>query len=144
MPSSSVGNTVGTDGAPGSARRSRGVRRVGYALAAGVNLAAWWIARNLLGWEWPSFLTPAFEDLSGLVGFLLAATAVMNLIWMAYDPPQFQAQRPGRAESRQSGGGHPYMAGVPIRLLDVFVRLGFCGSLGDRRECPWPNSRIGQ
>ncbi len=82
--------TAETDATRPTARRSRSARRVGYALTAGVNLIAWWITLNLLDWGWPSFLTGAFEDLSALIGFSLAATAVMNLTWMAHDPPRFK------------------------------------------------------
>lgn len=61
-------------------------RRFGYVVAAAVNLVMLWIAHHLLVWGWPAFLTSAFEELLPLVSLSLVATAVVNLIWVCYDP----------------------------------------------------------
>lgn len=76
----------------GSTTQDRGERvgtRVGYLVAAVVNLVVLWVVNQLLGWGWPPFLTPAFEDLLPLIGLSLVASAVVNLVWLVWDPEWF-------------------------------------------------------
>ena len=65
-------------------------RRIGYLVAAGLNAALLWIAHQLLDWGWPSFLTGAFDDLLPYVTVSLAATMVVHLVWMMWDPAWFK------------------------------------------------------
>lgn len=65
-------------------------RRVGYVVAALVNVAMLWVAGHLLGWGWPAFLTDAFDDLLPFVAVSLLLSAVVNLLWAASDPPWFK------------------------------------------------------
>ncbi len=67
------------------------VRRSGYAVAAGVNIALLMIVNNLLEWGWPRFLTNDFERVLPWVNFSLGATIVVNLLYMVYDADWFKS-----------------------------------------------------
>lgn len=67
------------------------VKRSGYAIAAGVNIALMLIVNNLLNWGWPRFLTAEFEKLLPWVNFSLGASVVVNLLYMAYDADWFKS-----------------------------------------------------
>jgi hypothetical protein len=60
----------------------RGARRVGYVVAAAVNLVLLWMVHQLLDWGWPSFLTPDFEELLPIISVSLAASVVANLVYV--------------------------------------------------------------
>jgi hypothetical protein len=72
----------GTTDAPG--------RRAGYLIVVLLDLVMLWIAHQLLDWQWPSFLTGAFEDLLPWITASLAATAIVNLVWVFWDPEWFR------------------------------------------------------
>lgn len=63
--------------------------KVGYLVAVAVNLVVLWVVGNLLDWGWPSFLTPAFDDLLPIVEVSLVASAAVNLVWVVWDPEWF-------------------------------------------------------
>jgi hypothetical protein len=65
-------------------------RRAGYVVAAAINLVFLWVVNQLLGWGWPSFLTPSFQDLLPYIEVSLIATAAINLIWVVHDPDWFK------------------------------------------------------
>ena len=70
--------------------RRRTSSRAGYVVAAVVNLGALWLVNQLLGWGWPPFLTPEFEDLLPIIDVSLVASAVVNLCWACWDPTWFR------------------------------------------------------
>ena len=59
-------------------------------MAIAVNGVILWIANSLLGWGWPPFLTPAFDDLLPWIDASLAATMAVNLLWDFRDPSWFR------------------------------------------------------
>jgi hypothetical protein len=61
-------------------------RRAGYVAAAAVDLVCLWVVNHLLGWGWPSFLTPSFEDLLPYIQVSLVAGAAINVMWVIHDP----------------------------------------------------------
>lgn len=61
-------------------------RRVGYVVAALVNLVILWVVNNLSAWGWPAFLTEDFDRLLPVIDVTLVATAVVNLVWAVRDP----------------------------------------------------------
>lgn len=65
-------------------------RRAGYLIVVLLDLVMLWIAHQLLDWQWPSFLTSAFEDLLPWITASLAATAMVNLVWVFWDPDWFR------------------------------------------------------
>ncbi|MCB1006429.1 MAG: hypothetical protein KDB35_19750 [Acidimicrobiales bacterium] len=65
-------------------------RRVGYLVAAAVNLVALWVAGHLLDWGWPAFLTEGFDELLPWIAVSLVATAALNLVWVVADPDWFR------------------------------------------------------
>lgn len=69
----------------------RTLRRVGYGFAAVINLIVLWVMHNLLEWGWPSFLTDEFRDLLPLITVSLAATAIVNVVWLFYDQQWFKS-----------------------------------------------------
>lgn len=67
--------------------RSRRARRFGYLVAVTVNIAALWVVNQFLDWGWPPFLTGDFRDLLPILDVSFVAGVVVNLVWMASDPP---------------------------------------------------------
>lgn len=65
-------------------------RKVGYVVAAGVNLFALWVANQLLSWAWPPFLTGAFEELLPILTVSFVASAAVNLLWVVWEPAWFR------------------------------------------------------
>lgn len=72
------------------AQQPVGVRRTGYVVAAIVNLVVLCVANHLLEWEWPPFLTAAYEDLLPWIQLSLGATVAANLLWAVHDPGWFR------------------------------------------------------
>lgn len=64
-------------------------RRSGYAIAAVVNLVLIYVANNLLAWNVP-FLTSAFVAPLAVFSLSFVATAVANVVFLAYDPAWFR------------------------------------------------------
>jgi hypothetical protein len=69
------------------ARTSPATRRTGYVLAIIVNLTLVWLLHVTPGWEALTFLTPAFGEVTGLLTASFLAGAVVNLVYVAADPP---------------------------------------------------------
>jgi hypothetical protein len=66
--------------------RPTATRRAGSVFVAIVNGGMLWVANHLLGWEWPAFLAPTFEDLLPWVNMSLGAAIAVNLLWTWRDP----------------------------------------------------------
>ena len=81
----------GHPAAPPPRRRSRGVRRFGYLVAAGVNVLIFYLANVSPGWQAVPFLTDGVEQVLGLFNLSLAAGAVANLLFVLYDGAWFRA-----------------------------------------------------
>ncbi len=72
------------DGRPS---RSTMSRRLGYVVAILVNVTGIVVAHHLLEWDWPRFLTADFDEVLLLVTFSFAASIMVNVVYLAYDPP---------------------------------------------------------
>lgn len=71
-----------------SARRSSaGSRRVGYVIAAVLNAALLYLLNVAPGWQTLSFLTNDTTHVLALVNFSLLAGVVVNVMYLACDPP---------------------------------------------------------
>lgn len=68
-------------------RPSVAARRVGYAIAVSVNVILLFLINVRPGWQIVPFLTPDFATVLGLVNLSMAAGAVVNLVYLAVDPP---------------------------------------------------------
>ncbi len=66
-------------------------RRVGYAIAVGVNLVLLFVVNNLLAWGWIPFLTDDFERLLPIVSFSLVVGAGVNFAFIFYNAPWFRS-----------------------------------------------------
>ena len=64
--------------------------RIGYFVAALVNLGVLWFVNQLLTWEWPPFLTSDFEEILPWLNASLVLTIVLSLAWIVRDPPWFR------------------------------------------------------
>lgn len=73
-----------------SSPRSGMSRKAGYVAAALVSVGVLWVANHLAGWEWPPFLTNAFEDLLPWINVSLTATIAVDLLWAWRDPAWFK------------------------------------------------------
>ncbi|MHB0856199.1 MAG: hypothetical protein ACYC5M_01350 [Anaerolineae bacterium] len=70
-------------------RRAYGARQVGYVVAILLNLGMLYVANNVLAWGVP-FITGAWTAALWIVNLSLGAQIVVNLLWLAYDPPWFR------------------------------------------------------
>ena len=77
--------------APTRTTQSTAPRRVGYGIAAAINLVLLWAANHLLEWGWPPFLTEDFEPVLPIISFSLIVAFVFNVAWLAYDAGWFRA-----------------------------------------------------
>ena len=66
-------------------------RRAGYVVAVAVNALALWVARHLLEWGWPRFLTDEFDQLLPILTASFVASMVVNALFVLADPPRFKA-----------------------------------------------------
>jgi len=66
-------------------------RRVGYVIAAALTAAFWFVVNVSPGWQALPFLTEEAHRVVPLVNVSLAASLVVNLLYVAYDPPWFRA-----------------------------------------------------
>jgi len=71
---------------PTARRPSVASRRVGYTIAVGVNAALLYLVNVVPGWQAATFLTEDFTAVLGLLNLSLAASIVVNLVWIAADP----------------------------------------------------------
>ena len=60
--------------------------RIGYVVAALVNLGVLWFVNQLLTWEWPPFLTSDFEEILPWLNASLVLTSVLSLAWFSRLP----------------------------------------------------------
>ena len=65
--------------------------RFGYLVAIGVNAVMLWMAHQLLGWQWPSFLTVEFERVLGLLTASFVVSMVVNAAFLAHNRGRFRA-----------------------------------------------------
>jgi hypothetical protein len=68
-------------------RPRRGARRVGYVATTAIDLLLLWLLHVAPGWEGLTFLTAEFAGVTGLLTASLVAGAVINLAYLAADPP---------------------------------------------------------
>ena len=74
--------------APAAHRRAvRPARRFGYLVAVLVNAVLLVLINVAPGWEAVSFLTAEFSQVVGVLNLSLVAAALVNLLWVGYDPP---------------------------------------------------------
>jgi len=66
-------------------------RRVGYAIAAAINVVLLYLVNVRPGWEVLPFLTEDTTAVLGLVNLSMAAGVVVNALWVVADPPWFHA-----------------------------------------------------
>ena len=71
--------------------RSAAARRGGYAVAGLVNAVLLYLVNVQPGWQVLPFLTDGMNDVLAVVNLSLAATLVVNLVYLVYDPPWFTA-----------------------------------------------------
>jgi hypothetical protein len=60
-------------------------RRIGYVIAAVIDLVLLWVVHQLLDWGWPDFLTEDFDDLLPIISVSLVAGAIANAIYVWND-----------------------------------------------------------
>lgn len=91
---------------------SRGARRFGYLIGAGVGVALLYVANHLLEWGWFAWLTEDFERLLPILNVSIWAGIVCNVLYFAYDADWFKdlTQIPQLIISGLVG----------FRMLDVF------------------------
>lgn len=79
--------TAPTPRAPAPARRPPvAARRVGYLIAAGINVVLLYLVNISPGWEAVPFLTEDTRQVLGLVNLSLVAGLVCNLVYVLVDP----------------------------------------------------------
>ncbi len=86
----STSTSTGTPTTP-AGRTSGTGRRVGYAIAAAVNVVLLYLVNVRPGWEVLPFLTEDTTAVLGVVNLSLAAGVVVNALWVVADPPWFHA-----------------------------------------------------
>jgi hypothetical protein len=66
-------------------------RKFGYVIAIAMNAVGLWVARHLLEWGWPRFLTDEFDQLLPILTVSFVAGMVVNGLFVLADPPRFKA-----------------------------------------------------
>ena len=66
-------------------------RRTGYAVAVLVNVALWYVIANVLQWGILPWLTDDFATVVPWIGFSLAATVALNLVYLFKDAQPFKS-----------------------------------------------------
>ena len=66
-------------------------RKVGYLVAVVVNVAIWVVVNVRPGWRELPFLTEDFLDVVWLVNLSLVTSALVNLVYLFYDPAWFKS-----------------------------------------------------
>lgn len=92
--------------------RPSGVRRFGYLVAIGANVAMIYIVHHLLVWGWPPFLTTQFETLLPIITFSLLLSILVNVGLFFYDAGWFTSL------TNIVTAGIGFL--VALRTLDVF------------------------
>ena len=72
-------------------RPPRGARRLGYAIAIGVQTALLIVVNNLVEWDLLPFITEEFNDLVPYVNVSLVAGMLVNAASIAFDPRWFRS-----------------------------------------------------
>jgi hypothetical protein len=67
------------------------MRRTGYAIAVGINVAFWFAVNRWPGWEAVPFLTADTVLVLGWVNVSIATGIAANVAYLAYDEPWFRA-----------------------------------------------------
>jgi hypothetical protein len=75
--------------APGN--EAKPARKVGYLVAVIVNVIIWVLLNIRPGWRELSFLTEDFLDILWVVNLSLVASAVVNLVYLFFDPAWFKS-----------------------------------------------------
>lgn len=94
------------------ARPSPAARRVGYVIAAAVNIAFWVVIHVWPGWQEARFLTAETTDVLPWVDAQIAVAVAANAIWLVADPRWLRAL--GEALTALVG------IAVSARILSVF------------------------
>jgi hypothetical protein len=63
---------------------------LGYVIALVVNLVLWFIVHNVGRWDLPFIVVDEFNRVLPAFDLSLAATMVLNALWVAYDPRWFR------------------------------------------------------
>jgi hypothetical protein len=71
-------------------RVPRGARIFGYTIALVVNFVIWYIIHNLGRWNLLYIVAEEFTRVLPAFDLSLAATMVLNALWVAYDPRWFR------------------------------------------------------
>jgi hypothetical protein len=66
-------------------------RRLGYVIAAAINVAMVYVVNVWPGWQALPFLTDETPRVLGLVNLTLVVNLIVNIVYVAYDPPWFKA-----------------------------------------------------
>jgi hypothetical protein len=72
-------------------RPTAAARRLGYVIAAAINVAMLSAVNVWPGWQALPFLTDDTPRVLGLVNLTLVANVIVNIVYVAYDPPWFKA-----------------------------------------------------
>ena len=56
-------------------------RRIGYVVAAAVNLVVLWLVHRFLDWGWPGFLTEEWNDVLPVLTVSIGASVLANLVF---------------------------------------------------------------
>jgi hypothetical protein len=62
-------------------RVAAGARRIGYVVAALVNVLVLWLVHRFLDWGWPGFLTEEWDDVLSVLSVSIGASIVANLVF---------------------------------------------------------------
>ena len=79
-----------TSTAPGR-RPTAAARRLGYVIAAAINVAMLYVVNVWPGWQALPFVADDTARVLGLVNLTLVANLIVNIVYLAYDPPWFKA-----------------------------------------------------
>jgi hypothetical protein len=72
-------------------RPSRAARRAGYVIAAMINAVLIYLVNDRPGWQAVPVLTDSTREVLGIFTVSLVAGIVVNLVYLAYDPPRIKA-----------------------------------------------------
>ena len=78
--------------APTTRRTHEAGRRFGYLVAIAANAVAIWVVHQLLGWNWPGFLTRDFEQVVPVITVSLVVSIGANAMFLlGFDRGRFKA-----------------------------------------------------
>jgi hypothetical protein len=81
-----TGETITRSPGPATQRAPAASRRLGYLVAAAINVVGWYGINAWPGWAIMPFLTPDFERVLGAVNVAIIASIVANLVYLVYEP----------------------------------------------------------